>query len=337
MADWNLSETSRRSVLKAALVAGGATVAGGAASSAAPAFAQDDQPKGDRLVMLGIGGGPVVTMDQAKPALALVVNDSVYLVDCGLDTARQLVDAELGLAAVNDVFVTHQHLDHTSGLPGLVLHGWVANPPLSQLGVWGPPGTPRTVAGISTTFAEEIRLFSDGFGEFPEVRGHNVNLPKSGIERVMEDANIIVDATRVFHGPEVKNAYAYRITIKSTDKVVVFSGDTAAPDENLIEMARGCDVLVHETQDNDAIDKIASTLPPEQAETLRTHLLEAHSSVLDLPAVAAEAEAKMLVLSHYSPIVHPSETWLSLISPAVEDAGYQGTVRAPMDLDVIPL
>lgn len=336
---------SRRSILKSTLALGGAAMAAGALGqvSAAPAqagAAAPTAPTGDRLVMLGVGGGPVVAAGQAKPALALVVNDSVYLVDAGMDTARQLVTSGLGFGGVQNVFITHQHLDHTSGVPDLALHGWVSRPPLTAIDLWGPPGMTQMVAGIHTTFAEEIKLFSTGgsFGEFPTLKGHNVSIPASGrITRVMEDENVVVDATRVFHGPEVKNAYAYRFTIKSSGKTVVFSGDTAAPDQNLIALAQGCDVLVHEAQDNDAVDQVAAKLPPAQGEVLRKHLYEAHSDVRDLPGVAKAAGAKKLVLNHYTPVVHPAATWLAMIRPAAEKVGYTGQIEAPMDLDTVVL
>lgn len=341
---------TRRSILKSTLALGSVAATVGALGrgamapaygvGAAPAQSAGPAPTGDRLVMLGVGGGPVVAAGQAKPALALVVNNSVYLIDCGLDTTRQLVASGLGFGNVKNAFITHRHLDHTSGVPDLALHGWVGRPPLTSLDLWGPPGMKKMVAGIHATFADEVRLFSEGggFGVFPTLEGHSVSVPKSGkITHVMEDDNVVVEATRVYHGPEVDNAYAYRFTLKSSGKTVVFSGDTAAPDQNLISLAQGCDVLVHETQDNDAVDRVAANLPPEQGEALRQHLYEAHSNVLDLPEVAKSAGAKKLVLNHYTPVVHPAATWLAMIQPAAEKVGYAGQIEAPMDLGTVAL
>lgn len=290
--------------------------------------------------MLGVNGGPVIAPDDAQPALALVVNDAVYLVDCGLDTARQLVHSGLGFDPVRSVFITHHHLDHTSGLPGLLLHGWTARPPLSFLDLWGPPGTKAKAANLLAGFEEDISLYraGGGFGPFPPGEGHDIDLPADGtITPVMEDENVVVAATRVFHGPEVADAYAYRFTIKRTGKVVVFSGDTAAHNANLIALAKDCDVLVHEAQNNSAVEGIAAGLPGSRGAELSKHLFEAHSSVLELPAVAAAAGAGKLVLSHYTPSVQHPEAWLAMILPAAEQAGYTGEIVAPSALDVIPL
>lgn len=288
--------------------------------------------------MLGVDGGPKVNPGRAKPAIALVVDDVAYLVDCGLDAARQLVESGLGIGAVRHVFLTHQHLDHTSGLPDLVLHGWTAIPPLRQLDVWGPPDVAPKLDGIRATYGQDVDLYAagGGFGAFPQLTPHEVT-PAERIWQVMEDDAVVVDATRVFHGAEVENAYAYRFTIKSSGTVVVFSGDTAALDANLVALARDCDVLVHEVQDNDMVDRIAASLPREQGEHLRRHLLEAHSDVRDLPRIGLAAGARKLVFCHYTPIPQPAANYLAKATAVAQEIGYSGEIVAPEDLDVIRL
>src|SRR3954462_2745635 len=179
-----------------------------------------NSPDRDRIVMLGVDGGPRLNpvapgRPWAKPALALVVEGAVYLVDAGYDTARQLVASGLGFGDVGNAFVTHHHFDHTSGLPGLVLHGWTAPMPLSRGPFWGPPTMTATGAGIEGAFDEAARLFSvgGGFGPRPALTATDVALPAGpGVHPVMEDDLVVVEATRVFHGPEVADAYAYRFT-----------------------------------------------------------------------------------------------------------------------------
>ena len=303
-------------------------------------------PTGDRIVMLGVDGGPrlnPVAPDRpwAKPALALVVDGSVYLVDAGYDTARQVVASGLAFGDIGNVFVTHHHFDHTSGLPGVVLHGWTAPRRLSRLELWGPPTMSTTAKGIEEGFAEALDLFSvgSGFGPRPQLAPTDVLLPVGGgIHPVMEDDRVVVEASRVFHGPEVEHAYAYRFTVKRTGKTVVFSGDTAAPDANLIELSRDCDVLVHEVQDNDNVQRIADSFPnPEQGAVLKQHLLEAHSDVRDVPRVAHAAGADRVVFSHYTPLPQSPAIYLEKAQAVADEIGYEGTVIAPAELDVIPL
>ncbi|MBB6628231.1 MBL fold metallo-hydrolase [Nocardioides sp. KIGAM211] len=339
---------TRRTALLGALGIGGGIVASsalaGVSASAAPAYAVKTgaaDATGDRVVMLGVNGGPKINAGQAKPALALVVNGRTYLVDCGYDTPNQLVKSGLGFTTVDQVFITHHHLDHTSGLPGLMLHGWTDPKPLpSKIGVWGPPSTTRMLEGIDAAFGRDIRLFEKGggFGTRPVVKGHDVRLAEHRtITKVMEDENVVVHATRVSHGPEVRNAYAYRFTIKSSGKRVVFSGDTAAPDANLIALAHQCDLLVHEAQDNDLIPVLLQFVAADQRDALREHLLVSHSNVIDLPGVAQAAGAKSLAFCHYTPLPQPASVFLGKAQQAASQIGYTGSIVAPVDLDVITL
>lgn len=330
----------RRTLLKGALALGGAGVAT-TALGVAPASARPTArpASGDRIVILGSGGGPVINAELARPASALVVNDSVYLVDCGAETARQLVRSGLGYARITNVFLTHHHLDHTSGLPTLAAHGWVdGRKRIGDVDVWGPPSTQALTEGIPATYQEGIDLFSLGnpFGPFPDFRPHDLVAPKNGAPvRVMEDANVTVDAVWVEH--TIAHAHAYRFTVKSTGKVIVFSGDVVAKEPNLIALAEGCDVLVHEVLDPDRVEDIVAPLPEPARSVLRQRITGGHTSVYDLPAVAQAAGATRLVMNHYTPTPQRPSEWLRKARTSARRVGYRGDILAPVDLDVITL
>jgi ribonuclease BN (tRNA processing enzyme) len=328
-----------------ALLSGGAGVAAGAllASSldlvAAPA-ASAQEVTGDRIVMLGVSGGPLLLGPHFQPAVALVVSGHIYLVDCGADTARQITRAGLGFAALQHVFLTHRHPDHTAGLPALRLLGWSYTPShLAALTVWGPPPTQNTIHEVEEAFAEEVALFEAIGSPAIPVVGRTLRYPagRDGIYRVMEDERVIVDLTRVFHGPEVPYAYAYRFTIKATGKKVVFSGDTTAPNANLIRLSHNADVLVHEVMDVDAIAAIIGVAPPAQQGPLRAHLLNSHADVRKVPAVAKAANARRVVMCHYIPAPVPPDVYLAQARLAAAQIGYTGAIVAPTDLDVIAI
>lgn len=291
-----------------------------------------------RVVALGLGGGPRLHPTQAKPALALALADRVYLVDCGLETVHQLAKAGLKLAQLGGLFITHNHLDHTSGIGPLFIHGWTnlgdqLNP---GVGIWGPDPVARIGELFGAAYGPDIENYmaGGGFGPFPYPQLNEV-VPADDIFPVMEDDLVCVTATKVYHGPELADAFAYRFDFKATGQSVVFSGDTAAPDENLIALAQGCDVLVHETQDNDRVEELAARIPEPFGSQLKKHLFESHSSVTDLPEVAKRAGAKKLVMSHYTPIPQPAEVYLGKALAAAAEIGYTGQIIAPVELDVI--
>lgn len=102
---------------------------------------------------------------------------------------------------------------------------------------------------------------------------------------VMEDDRVRVSAILVPHG-NVYPAFAFRFD--SDHGSVTFSGDTRLSD-NVVTLARGSDLLVHE-----AISLPASGVPAQ----FRDAMLADHTLVDQVGSVAQRAEVPHLVLSH---------------------------------------
>jgi len=126
-------------VLSAPLVPGQSSNASAQSEAAAPAGRT-------RIVMLGTGT-PNADPERSGPAVAIVVDDRSYIVDCGPGVVRRAAAAAelhdipaLRPAQLRRVFLTHLHSDHTLGCPDLLLSPWVLNRS-TPLEVWGPEGT----------------------------------------------------------------------------------------------------------------------------------------------------------------------------------------------------
>jgi ribonuclease BN (tRNA processing enzyme) len=108
-------------------------------------------------------------------------------------------------------------------------------------------------------------------------------------------------------------AFAFRFD--GPERSVVFSGDTTRSDQ-LIALAAGADVLVHETLWVPAVDRLVARNP--HAATLKKHILDSHTAVEDVGRVAAAAGVKTLVLSHLVPADDPTLTddmWIGAARP----------------------
>ena len=114
---------------------------------------------------------------------------------------------------------------------------------------------------------------------------------------VYEDDRVRVSATLVYHAP-IWPAFAFRFD--TDDGCVVFSGDTA-PSKNLIKMARGADILVHEVIVSGFIDQALPAPRTPAQESVRQHLLSAHTPVEEVGKVAEAAGVSTLVLNHIVP------------------------------------
>ncbi len=280
-------------VLGAGATPGGALAAGASAASRAT---------GTRVVLLGTKGGPTPSAYRAAPATLVVAGGRPYLVDCGEGTAGQLAKAGVDLRSLGRVLVTHNHSDHVIGLGPLLVLAW-ASGLTTPVAVHGPPPVAEIVRRSVSAMAYDIeaRIREEGAPPLdPLIHVDEIDRPGP----VFRDGDVVVTCAVVDHYT-VKPALAYRFD--TPGRSVVISGDTTYS-ENLIALARGADLLIHEAMYVEAIDGLAASGGP----TLRDHLLKSHTTTEQLGRIAAAAGVKKLVLSHLVP-AFPSitdEMWL---------------------------
>jgi len=257
-------------------------------------IATQTAPKRTRLILLGTGGGPRLTKGgRSKSATLISVNDVPYVIDCGEGVAQQLVEAGVPLNTLRNVLITHHHSDHNLDFGNLIYNAWISglNKPIDA---YGPPPLREMLKANwqLNKFDIETRIADEGRPDLRKlVNVHE--FARNGI--VLQNADIKVTATRVRH-PPIRQAYAYRLD--TADRSIVISGDTTYSPE-LIELAKGADVLVHEVMDRAGIETIIRSLT--NATTLREHLMASHTLVEDVGKVAAAAGVKTVVLSHLVP------------------------------------
>ena len=294
-----MPDPTRRRVL-----AGSLALAAMRALGARPAAAQN-QPR-TRLVLLGTGGGPrIVAPGRAKPATVLVINGDAHVVDCGAGVAHQLVRAGVPLPRVRAVFITHHHSDHNLDYGNLLYGAWAAGL-REQVHTYGPPPLKAMTEAYwaLNRFDIETRIADEGRPDLRRlVVAHEFDRPGA----VVKTELVTVTAARVFH-PPVDQSYAYRFD--TADRSIVISGDTG-PSRELVTLATGADILVHEVMHLGGVESLLERVP--NAATLRVNLVRHHTSTDDVGKIAAAAGVKTLVLTHFVPPDDPAvteEMWL---------------------------
>ena len=262
-------------------------------------FSQDK--KSTRVILLGTKGGPSVGKSgRANPSTLILINDVPYLVDCGYGTSRQLINSGVALNRLRYLFITHHHSDHNLELGALIYNAWITGLP-AEVWAFGPPGLINMTRDFFNyaKFDIDTRIEDEGR---PDPRKLTVvrEFNKPGV--VLTNDDVRVSSCLVRH-PPIKQSYAYRFDAE--DRSVVVSGDTAYAPE-LAEFAKGADVLVHEVMYLPAVEALVRRLP--NAKRLREHLLASHTLPEDVGKIAAQAEVKTLVLSHFVPGDDPSIT-----------------------------
>ena len=95
-----------------------------------------------KLVLLGTAGAPLPVAGRGGISSALVVDERVFVIDCGRGSPSAFADAGLDFSRLEAVFLTHLHADHIGDLAGLMIYPWGvsedADGPLPPIRVYGP-------------------------------------------------------------------------------------------------------------------------------------------------------------------------------------------------------
>jgi ribonuclease BN (tRNA processing enzyme) len=306
------------------------------------------------LVLLGTAGAPMPVAGRGGISSALIVDGRVFVVDCGRGSPSAFAQAGLDFTRLDAVFLTHLHADHIGDLPGMLLYPWgVRTGALAPIRVYGPsrppvlpagdedfhrqttiypdqpaPGTEDLVGHILAGYAYHLNVMPLD-ARMPDagalVRAMDITVPTWTPARtqvpvvVVDDARVRVTAVAVMHGRAVP-ALAYRFD--TADGSVVFSGDTAV-NEDLIALAAGADILVHQVADLDYLRRHGM----DDAGLARMAAL--HTDVTQVGGVAERAGVRELILSHYLPAEPEAVTEAQWAERAGQ--GFNGTTTAGHD------
>jgi len=267
-----------------------------------------------QIIFLGTAAS-IPTPTRALSAVAVKRKGELLLFDCGEGTQRQMVQAKIGFNRKTRIFITHMHGDHVLGLPGILQT-------MSLLGrerpvhVYGPKGTAAFIGAMIETvqfsvgFPVEVQEVEEGVicrekeyevhsawaehsvqslayaliekprpGRFHTERATSLGVPKGpSWSKLQRGENVELSDGRVIRPEDVLGP-------SRPGRKIVYGGDTR-PSDNIAELAKGADVLIHE-----------ATFAENLAERAEEDL---HSTPGEAALIAKKAHVKLLVLTHIS-------------------------------------
>jgi len=258
-----------------------------------------------RITFLGTGS-IIPTARRFASSVLVTRGDLMLLLDCGPSTLEKMRVLGVNPNHVAMLLITHFHVDHVSDLLPLIKlrafdeKGYAAELP-SQLLIIGPTGLKRLLSHL----IEDI-------GEFSYLSStlhcfDYVTLVELSHGQGLEQLGCQVSAAAVSHF----NGLAYRLTVDG--KSVVYSGDTV-PDERLVKLAAGCDLLIHECSFPEGM------------------LLGKHTTDAQLAELLPRIRPKKTAVVHLYPVWEPREAELS---EKFASLGYD--VMVAKDLDSLEL
>ena len=268
--------------------------------------------------LLILGCGAATPTSRHNPSAQLLnVHDKLFLIDCGEGTQMQLRKYKVRFQKIDHIFISHLHGDHYLGLLGLISSMHLLGRQ-SDLYIYGPPDLQELV---------EINLkYSETYLSF---KIHYQSLQNKHSEIIFEDKTLTVETIPLKHripctgflfrekqrplkvikekiseykltpsqilllkkGENVilNNQYELRISeaciFPPAPRSYAYCSDTCYY-EKLVEVIRGVNLLYHE-----------STFLETEKERAKTTF---HSTAKQAASIAKQAEAKNLLLGHYS-------------------------------------
>ncbi len=241
-----------------------------------------------RVTLLG-SGGPEPSPDRFGPSTLVEAGEEKLIFDVGRGATIRLAQAEVPLSGIT-VFITHLHSDHLNGLSDLWTLGY--NPTIHRktpLEIYGPPGIVELAGGLQVAYKADIEIRSTELAERGidfSTSAATFDATEVGREGVFFDrGGVKVSAISVEHG--ASTAFAYRVDYGG--RSVVISGDTNLS-KNLIDKARGADLIIHEVM---AVDEELLKGSP-----LLQDILTGHTPPEDAGILFRDVEPKMAVFNH---------------------------------------
>jgi ribonuclease Z len=262
----------------------------------------------DLSVFFAGTAGSAPTARRGLPALLVRRGGDRLLFDCGEGTQRQLVRS-IGLSDITDVFITHLHVDHWLGLPGMLKTFDLRDRQL-PLTVYGPAplrGVMQVMRVVYGRLGYAMKVVELAAGDVVERDGYRVHaiearhrgpaLSYAFVEDARPgrfDAELAArlgvtpgpDFGRLQRGETVAGVRPDQVMgPQRPGRKIVISGDTR-PSELLTVAAHQADVLVHE-----------ATFIDEEADRARE---TGHSTAREAATLAREADVRLLALTHLS-------------------------------------
>jgi ribonuclease BN (tRNA processing enzyme) len=283
-----------------------------------------------RLSVTVLGsGGPIADGRRCSSGYVVSIDGKArILVDAGGGTFERIGRSRLDLSTLEQILLTHMHIDHTSDLAAVVMHLYMLDRQ-REIALAGPSGRPGNDAAPESASAqpgvrEFIRLLFGAEGAWRymstfEGFGINVHETSSSIDDRaihqipvdgrLAELGVTLSSVAVPHG--MMPSVAFRIDCG--EESIVFSGDTSASTLELISLAKDCSLLVHDF-----------ALPERDVPSGNLH---AKPSAVG--RTANLSGTKMLLLSHFMPAIEGELTE----SVDIVSREYGGKIALAKDLE----
>lgn len=281
------------------------------------------------ITLLGTGT-PAPSLDRQSSAYLFEVGGDLIVMDHGPGAHQRLIEAGRRAVDVSHAFFSHLHYDHCMDYARLVLQRWDQGADrIPDLEVYGPAPIARMtdlLVGPEGVYGPDIRARIEHRSSLDVMRSRGGTPPRrrpAPRVREIHAGDVVqgrlwtVTAGHASHVQPYLECLAFRLD--SADGSVCYSGDSGLCDE-LVELARGCDVLIQMNH------YVSGTEPSASYRA-------ACGNHRDNAVVASRAGVKTLILTHLPPEIDRPDTREQMVREIRQE--FDGRVICGEDLMTI--
>ena len=266
----------------------------------------------DRIIMLGTGTASSIKFYNA--CFALQYGDNYMLVDGGggIGILEQLNKANISIRSIKNIFVTHNHIDHISGII------WVIRQFAIEVLFYGYDGDINVYASDVTIDAIRTISLLTLNSKMSAYLDDKVHLNVVGNREAVN----IYDEKFTFYDvyASKEKQYGFRVDT-SNNKIIVCNGDEQLHKNNY-DLVQNCDYLIHEAF---CLDSEKEKKKPYE---------KGHVTAKDVCDLAKKLCVKNLILYH----IKDEDVERRKIRYLEENKKYfDGILYIPNDLDIIEI
>lgn len=245
----------------------------------------------DHLTATIIGSGsPKYSVKRAGPSVLISYKNTHILVDMGNGTQANLNKHNTKIRELDGLLFTHHHLDHNEEFTPIFIQSLLGR---NKVQIAGPKPTTSMVDHILEDYREDIDYRLSKSGRNLKSAITNITFKDLKGDESFYIGDIKISCTPVNH---TITTLAYRFDVG--DESIVISGDLTYS-KSLSTLAKNADYLL---MDSGGVIELGKTKKPvnKRKQNTGNNKHKAHVNLEESSQMAAEANVKNLVLTHFN-------------------------------------